>query len=150
MIAVSGCLVGLCCRYDGKAVKNEAVMAYLKDKTFITVCPEQMGGLSTPRLPAEIMSLEPLCIKNNEGLDVTKEFSKGVDEVMKLVDLQGVTEAVLKSKSPSCGKYYRYDGTFTRTVVEDSGILAKAMMKRCILVFNEEDIEEKMNKIIKG
>ncbi len=140
MILVSSCLLGLCCRYDGKEKVDEQVMNYLKDKTYIPICPEQMGGLSTPREPAEIVSKHPLSIQTETGINVTSEFLKGVDEVVKLLSLYDVKEAILKSKSPSCGTYQIYDGTFTRTLINGSGVMSKRLQEESIKVINEEDL----------
>jgi len=140
MILVSSCLLGLCCRYDGKEKVNEHVLDYLKDKTYIPICPEQMGGLPTPREPAEIVLMEPLSIQTEAGDDVTDSFLKGVDEVVKLLSLYDVKEAILKSKSPSCGTYQIYDGTFTRTLIKGSGVMSKRLQETSIKVINEEDL----------
>ena len=139
MILVSSCLLGLSCRYDGVSKDYPQVLEYIKGKHYIPICPEQMGGLPTPRPPAEIVSLAPLSIQTQEA-DVTKEFVNGVEEVMKLSKFYKVEMAILKSKSPTCGRYQRYDGTFTRTLVEGSGIMAKELMKHNIKVINEEDL----------
>jgi len=140
MILVSSCLLGLSCRYDGKAKADERVLNYLKGKDFMPICPEQMGGLTTPRPPAEIVSLEPLKICTEEK-DVTEAFVRGVDEVMKLVELQEVDKAILKSKSPSCGRYEIYDGTFSRKLIKGSGIMAKRLIENEIEVINENDMD---------
>ena len=140
MILVSSCLLGLSCRYDGKAKADESVLEYLKDKVYIPVCPEQMGGLTTPRDPAEIISRSPLSIETADGKDVTDAFVKGVTEVDKLLDLHKVELAILKSKSPSCGRYEIYDGTFTRTPIKETGIFAENLISKNIKVINENDV----------
>jgi|LGVE01.1.fsa_nt_gb uncharacterized protein YbbK (DUF523 family) len=140
MILVSSCLLGLCCRYDGKEKVDERVLTYLKGKNYLPICPEQMGGLPTPRKPAEIVSLEPLKITTEDHIDVTEAFEKGVSEVLKLIKLHDVDEAILKSKSPTCGRYNIYDGTFTRTLIKGSGILAGLLISKNIEVINEEDL----------
>lgn len=140
MILVSSCLLGLCCRYDGKEKVNEHVLDYLKDKEYTPICPEQMGGLPTPREPAEIVTMDPLSIQTEAGDDVTDSFLKGVDEVVKLLSLYDVKEAILKSKSPSCGTYQIYDGTFTRTLIKGSGMMSKRLQEASIKVINEEDL----------
>jgi len=140
MILVSSCLLGLCCRYDGKEKVNKHVLDYLKDKAYIPICPEQMGGLPTPREPAEIVLMDPLSIQTEAGDDVTDSFLKGIDEVVKLLSLYDVKEAILKSKSPSCGTYQIYDGTFTRTLIKGSGMMSKRLQEASIKVINEEDL----------
>ena len=140
MIVVSSCLLGLCCRYDGKEKADKPVLDYLKDKDFIAICPEQMGGLNTPREAAEIVSENPLLIMTETGRDVTKEFVHGRDEVMKLLEFYTVEEVILKSKSPTCGRYQRYDGSFTRKLIDKPGIMAKKLMENNIKVINETDL----------
>lgn len=140
MIVVSSCLLGLSCRYDGKEKADENVLEYLKDKEFIGICPEQMGGLNTPRDPAEIVSENPLCIMTESGCDVTREFVHGTDQVMKLLEFYKVDQVILKSKSPTCGTYERYDGTFSRNLIDKPGIMAKRLMDENIKVMNETDL----------
>lgn len=140
MIIVSSCLLGLKCRYDACSKEYSEVISYLKDKSYLPVCPEQMGGLSTPRQPAEIKSLSPLLIENDHGEDVTEAFQLGSDEVVKLIKLHDVELAILKSKSPSCGSNQIYDGSFTRTLVAGEGLLSKTLRNKGIKVINEEEI----------
>lgn len=140
MILVSSCLLGLACRYDGQAKTYLDVEAFLKGKQFIAVCPEQMGGLSTPRKPCEIISLEPVLIQTEDGIDCTQAFLKGVDEVGKLIAYQHVDLAILKAKSPSCGSQMIYDGTFSRTLIPGQGLLAEFLKKKGIKVVNEENL----------
>ena len=94
MILVSACLLGINCKYNGDNNKNEKVAEYLKDKQFIMVCPEQLGGLSTPRDPSEIIRLDgnaviegKTSVINNKRLDVTKKFKQGAMETLKIADL---------------------------------------------------------------
>lgn len=140
MILVSSCLLGLACRYDGKEKEYEGIHEFLKGKPYLPICPEQMGGLPTPRPAAEIVSFDPLKIMT-ESSDVTAEFIKGVEEVKKLIQPHDIELAILKSKSPTCGCYEIYDGTFSRQLIKGSGILADMLMKKHIKVINEEDIK---------
>ncbi len=140
MILVSSCLLGLCCRYDGKEKVDERVLTYLKGKNYLPICPEQMGGLPTPRKPAEIVSLEPLKIMTEDHIDVTEAFEKGVSEVLKLIKLHDIDLAILKSKSPSCGSREVYDGTFSRNLIKGAGILSLSMTKNNIKTINENDL----------
>ena len=103
MILVSACLLGINCKYNGDNNKNEKVAEYLKDKQFIMVCPEQLGGLSTPRDPSEIIRLDgnaviegKTSVINNKRLDVTKKFKQGAMETLKIADLYGCKKAILK------------------------------------------------------
>jgi uncharacterized protein YbbK (DUF523 family) len=110
MVIVSACLAGLRCRYDGSKKACEAVMRLVAEGKAIPVCPEQLGGLPTPRLPAEIRGGR---VVRQDGVDVTAEFSRGAEEVLKLAKLAGATTAILKARSPSCGSGKIYDGSFT-------------------------------------
>lgn len=137
MILVSSCLIGMSCRYDGTDNKREEVLKYLEGKTWMPICPEQMGGLTTPRDPAEIVRDR---VMTKEGADVTAEFVKGADEVARLARLVGATDAVLKGKSPSCGCGHIYDGTFTRTVIQGDGLTVRALKKMGVKVISEDDL----------
>lgn len=138
MIIVSACLLGIDCRYDGTNAKNEAVMEYLVGKSFIPVCPEQLGGLCTPRDPVEIEGYKVL---SEEGEDVTPNFHKGAEEVLKISKLAGAQVAILKDGSPSCGSERIYDGTFTGKKIPGKGIAAKTLESHGIAVFNENNFK---------
>ena len=118
-ILVSACLLGIDCKYSGGNNLNEKVLEYIKDYEVIPVCPEIMGGLSTPRPPSERIGDKVL---NNQGTDVTNEYTKGALETLKLAKLFNVKKALLKAKSPSGGKGKIYDGTFTSTLIEGNGV----------------------------
>lgn len=140
-ILVSACLIGVHCRYDGKCQnipEFEQMLPKLMEKyNLIPVCPEIMGGLSTPRLPAEIV-LETSVV-NKEGNDVTGQFKRGGLEAVHLAKLYNCRYAVLKARSPSCGSGQIYDGTFSKTLVEGDGITAGMLKKHGIEVFNENN-----------
>lgn len=136
-ILVSACLLGVSCRYDGKSKPNENVIA-LKDRyNIIPVCPEIMGGLPTPRKASEIQGFQ---VVMGDGTNVTKEYRKGAEEVLKLCRLFGCKRAVLKEKSPSCGCGKVYDGTFSGKLIDGNGITAKLLMENGIEVFGETGI----------
>jgi len=137
MILVSSCLVGLGCRFDGTDKKTDAVLKYLEGKSWMPVCPEQMGGLSTPRQPAEIRRDR---IMTKDGVDVTAQFVRGADEVARLARLTGADEAILKSRSPSCGCKKIYDGTFSGTLIDGDGLTTRALKKMNVNVRSEEDL----------
>jgi uncharacterized protein YbbK (DUF523 family) len=110
-ILVSSCLLGLCTRWDGEDCREKAVVDRLRDKNIIPVCPEQLGGLPTPRIPAEISSGDgndvidgKAKVVNEDGKNVTDNFLKGAEETLKLVRLAGVKKALFKEGSPSCGR----------------------------------------------
>lgn len=126
MYIVSGCLAGLCCRYDGGDNADERVMELVAEGRAIPVCPEQQGGLSTPRPACEIIDGK---VVNNEGKDVTENFMRGAEEALKLAKLAGSKKAILKARSPSCGIGRIYDGTFSGKLIEGDGCFA-AMLRR--------------------
>ncbi len=138
-ILVSACLLGVCCRYDGTGPANEAVLALMKDHTLIPVCPEQLGGLPTPRAPSECRGNR---VVTASGEDVTEAFHKGAQEVLKLARLYGCRLAVLKERSPSCGSGKIYDGTFSRKLVAGTGVTAALLMRNSIKVISENDLSE--------
>ena len=137
MILVSACLLGIDCKYSGGNNLNEKVLEYIKDYEVIPVCPEIMGGLSTPRPPSERIGDKVL---NNQGTDVTNEYTKGALETLKLAKLFNVKKALLKAKSPSCGKGKIYDGTFTSTLIEGNGVTVDLLESNGIEVISEQDL----------
>lgn len=135
-ILVSACLLGLCCRYDGKSKADERVVKLLEreDITLIPVCPEQLGGMKTPREPSE-RSGEG--VQNSLGEDVTAHYQKGAEETLKLARLYGCGRAILKERSPSCGSGQIYDGTFGRTLTRGDGVTAELLKRSGIEVLGE-------------
>ena len=139
VILVSNCLLGCACRYKGDDCKNEQILALAKDHTIIGVCPEQMGGLSTPRNPAEIVGDK---VVSSAGLDVTAEYTKGAETALFLAQLNRADFAILKAKSPSCGKGLIYDGTFTGNKIPGNGVTVQLLQKNGITVFTEEELDK--------
>jgi uncharacterized protein YbbK (DUF523 family) len=147
MILVSACLLGINCKYNGDNNKNEKVLNYLKDKEFVIICPEQLGGLSTPRFPSEITSNDGKCVidgtsflKNNQGIDVTENFLKGAYESLKIAQIYNIKEAILKEGSPSCGSNFIYDGTFKGVKKNGVGVTTALFMKNNIKVISEKEL----------
>lgn len=136
-ILVSACLLGVNCKYDGKNNKNEKILEYLKDKEIIPICPEQLGGLKTPRVASEIVGDKVL---NREGQDVTRYFKKGAEESVHLAKLLGVEKALLKESSPSCGVNKIYDGSFTHKKINGSGITTRLLKDNEIEIISEDDL----------
>ena len=136
-ILVSACLLGIDCKYSGGNNLNEKVLEYIKDYEVIPVCPEIMGGLSTPRPPSERIGDKVL---NNQGTNVTNEYTKGALETLKLAKLFNVKKALLKAKSPSCGKGKVYDGTFTSTLIEGNGVTVDLLESNGIEVISEQEL----------
>ena len=133
-IIVSACLLGVSCRYDGNSKPNEKIIDLKEKYNLIPICPEIMGGLPTPRMPAEIKDGR---VKTENGIDVTEEYTKGADEAIQLAKLFGCKKAILKENSPSCGCGKIYNGEFTRTLKDGNGITAELFMKNGIDVFGE-------------
>lgn len=131
MILVSACLCGINCKYNGSNNYNEEIFNMVKNGIAIPVCPEQLGGLTTPRIPSEIKNGRVI---NKEGIDVTDNFKKGALEVLELCKKLNITKVILKSKSPSCGKGKIYNGNFDGTLVEGNGVLTDILLKNNIEV----------------
>ncbi len=140
IIAVSACLLGDNVTWRGNSNYQKEIDDLLKNHTIIKVCPEVMGGMSIPRYPCEITSLNPLKVINDHNEDVTKEFSTGAKNAYLLINQADF--AILKAKSPSCGNDYIYDGTFSHTIIEGNGVFANMLRKNNIKVFNENQIDE--------
>lgn len=138
MILVSACLLGINCQYNGKNNLTEKLLEFLKDKgEFIAVCPEVLGGLPIPRDRAEIVGNK---VKTAKGKNVTKQFLKGAERVLKIAKENNVKTAILKAKSPSCGSSWIYDGTFSWNLIKGDGITAALLKKNGIKVFTEKDL----------
>ena len=133
---VSACLAGCKCRYDGKDNLCPKVKQLVEEGRAITVCPEVMGGLSTPRIPSERKEDK---IINAEGFDNTPYFEKGVELAIEEVKKYNIKKAILKAKSPSCGNKYIYDGTFSKTLVEGKGLLAEKLSELSVEIYDEGD-----------
>ena len=136
MKIVSACLAGIKCRYDGTAVPNDFVIKLVKDKSAIPVCPEQLAGLPTPRPPAERNGDK---IITKDGKDVTEIFKKGAEKALIIAKKAGAKEAILKSKSPSCGCGEIHDGSFSGKLINGDGIFAELLKKNNIKVYTEKD-----------
>ena len=150
MIIVSACLLGENCKYSGGNNKSENVIKYLEDKEYILVCPEQLGGLSTPRNPSEIITYGNKdgndvlsgCTKvlSNKGIDVTKNFIQGAEETLKIAKEHNAKTAILKAGSPSCGYKKIYDGTFLGNKIQGMGVTAAILNKENIALLDEDEI----------
>ncbi len=137
MKIVSACLAGISCRYDGKSNPHEKVIELVENGDAIAVCPEELGGLATPRKRAEIRGKRVI---NEDGVNVTDAFQKGAKAALEIAKQHSATEAILKSKSPSCGCGKIYDGTFSGNLVDGDGIFAKLLKEEKIPVKNEDSI----------
>ena len=135
-LLVSACLLGETCRYDGKSNLIPAVEALRERFELVPVCPEQLGGLPTPRIPSERVGERVL---SREGADVTEAFRLGAERAAALS--QGAARALLKERSPSCGSRYIYDGTFSGRVVPGMGVAAELLAGKGVAVYSEECVE---------
>ena len=131
MKIVSACLIGVACRYDGKSFPSEEAIELAKKGLAIPLCPEQLGGLPTPRESAEIAEGR---VKDKNGKDYTQAFELGAKEALKIAELMNVDEAILKSNSPSCGCGRIYDGTFSGKFKEGNGIFAQLLLDKGIKI----------------
>ncbi|AOR23962.1 DUF523 domain-containing protein [Clostridium taeniosporum] len=154
MYIISACLCGVNCKYNGENNLNEKCMDLFRKGKAILVCPEQLGGLSTPRTPVELKSSACDILSGNgiaitkDGIDVTEKFVKGAYETLKIAKEAGAAKAILKEKSPSCGVNKVYDGTFNGNKIYGIGITAYLLKKEGIEVFSEEDIEPNDEKLV--
>ncbi len=137
VILVSDCLLGKNCRYKGDNCYSEKVAEFVKGHTVIGVCPEQAGGLPTPRFPAERQGDK---IINSIGQDVTKEYSAGAEYALKLAKENSVDLCIMKAKSPSCGSGIIYDGSFSGNLKSGDGATSELLKKHGFKVVTENDI----------
>lgn len=145
-VLISACLLGVNCKYNGKNNEVENLIEQMENVTLIPVCPEQLGGLTTPRPPAELNG--EASVFNNEGIDVTGQFIFGAEETLKIAKLYHCEYAILKERSPSCGSNQIYDGSFQGKVKEGEGVTAALLKQNSITVYSEENFEE-LIKILK-
>ncbi len=148
---MSACLLGHKVRYDGGDCLQQhgRLQAHFKQGNIITLCPEVSGGLSTPRPPAEIQGAKTgldvlnhnARVQANNGDDVTSAFVQGAQNALALVKKHNIRVAILKAKSPSCGSGLIYDGTFSKKLIDGSGVTAALLQEEGVLVFDEHQID---------
>jgi len=136
MILVSACLAGINCRYDGLNNYNPRIAELVRNGEALLVCPEQLGGLSTPRSAAEICNGKVI---NLSGKDVSDFFSRGAIETLQIAKLINCKTAILKQRSPSCGYGEIYDGTHSGKIIKGNGITAQLLLKNGIKLKTEDD-----------
>lgn len=148
MIMVSACLMGINCKYNGENNYYAPLSTYLASHPHIIVCPETMGGLPTPRTPAEIQGGDGNDVLNGrarvvtaQGDDVTDAFKSGAHACWELARLNQVKMAILKSHSPSCGSGEIYDGTFCRRRLPGDGVTTALLRRNGVRVISEKDFE---------
>jgi len=136
-ILVSACLLGVECRYKGDSCPCRKVIDLIDGNELIPVCPEQAGGLPTPRTPSERVGDKVIM---RDGTDVTIEYKKGAETALYLAGKFNIDYAVLKANSPSCGKGMIYDGTFTGSKCEGNGVTAELLIRNGYKVYTEDEI----------
>lgn len=145
-ILISGCLLGLNCKFNGGNNLNEDCVALKEKHTLIPICPEQLGGLATPRAASEIINGTGVDVLSGEakvmdlvGIDETQGFIRGAVETLKIFKMLDCDIAVLKARSPSCGCGKIYDGTFSGNLRDGNGVAAELLLRNEIKVLNEDN-----------
>lgn len=138
-LIISACLCGVPCRYDGKARTVPELAALYERGEALAVCPELDGGLPAPRPPCELVNRRPL---TRDGTDCTGAFLAGAERALGLAREHGITLAVLKEKSPSCGGSFIYDGTFSGRLVPGRGLAAELLARHGLTLANEENFHD--------
>ena len=136
-IMVSACLAGENCKYNGGSNRNEKVLRLMEENEVVLVCPEQLGGLPTPRVPCEICNG---VVMTKDGRVVDQEFRAGAAKCLETALREQPDLIVLQSRRPSCGVKQRYDGTFSGKLTEGSGVTAELLMKNGFRCIDVEDL----------
>lgn len=137
-LLVSACLLGVPCRYDGASKPCAAIELLAERFVLVPVCPEQLGGLSTPRIPAERNGDRVI---TRDGRDVTQNYLRGAQETLRIARITGCRTALLKANSPSCGCGRIYDGTHTGVLTDGDGITAELLKANGLTVYNETGMD---------
>ncbi len=142
MYLVSACLAGINCRYDGKNSESKVICELVKCGKAIAICPEQLAGLPTPRTGCEIIIDRSgnKKIISKEGENLTEKFADGAKKALAIAKVIGIKKAILKSKSPSCGCEFIYDGTFSGKLIKGIGLTAELLIENGIEVYTENDV----------
>lgn len=140
---ISACLCGINCKYNGKNNLDEICLKLFKEGRATLVCPEQLGGLETPRDPSEILEGRVISIKKK---DVTEKFKKGAEETLKIAKALEIKKAILKEGSPSCGTSYIYDGKFRGKKVKGCGITTTLLKENNIQILSSGDLNKLKTK----
>jgi uncharacterized protein YbbK (DUF523 family) len=148
MKLVSSCLIGLCATWRAKDNSHSKLVELMQSGKAIPVCPEQMGGLSTPRAMAEIVGgngedvLDGRArVMTREGEDVTSEYIRGAEETLKIARMVKPEEIILKENSPSCGVRWIYDGTFKGNLIGGSGVTTALLRRHGFTVVSDQEFE---------
>ena len=144
-IMVSACLAGENCKYNGGNNRSEKVLQLLYGNDVIKVCPEQMGGLPTPRVPSEIRAG---VVTAKDGRNVDAQFRAGAKKCLATALREKPDLIILQSRSPSCGVKQRYDGTFTGTLTDGAGVTAQLLMENGFRCIDVEDLADIHNGVL--
>ncbi|MDK2798468.1 MAG: hypothetical protein PWP27_48 [Clostridiales bacterium] len=147
MILVSACLCGINCKYNGGNNLNSKILELYNKGKLIPICPEQLGGLPTPRAPREIINGNGLdvlegkakILDKDKKIDNTKEFIRGAQNALKISKALNIKKAILKQRSPSCGFGQIYDGSFSGRIIKGNGVTAELLHRNGIQILTEED-----------
>lgn len=149
MILVSSCLAGLKVRYNGTHSLNNGIAKLVEENKAITICPELLGGFSTPREPAEIIGGNGEDVLNGKakvieksGKDVTELYIKGAYATLNKAKDIKATVVVLKEHSPSCGSSMIYNGEFIGEKLEGMGVTSALLKRNGLKVISEEQFAE--------
>lgn len=152
MYLISACLCGVNCKYNGLNNYNEICDKLFTSGKAILVCPEQLGGVPTPRIPSEIIGKSSNILNNNNdyvidknGNDVTPQFVKGAKETLQIAKKLNIKKAILKDGSPSCGVNYIYDGNFNGTKIKGMGLTAQLLKESSIDIISELELGGNIN-----
>lgn len=139
-IAVSACLLGHNCKYNGGNNRSQKVLHFIEGHEVIPICPEVAGGLPIPRIPVELQNGRAI---NANGEDVTDFFQTGVEKTMARLAEEHIDLAILQPRSPSCGCKQIYNGTFSKTLIDGKGMFAQALAEAGIPMMDATEIPEK-------
>ncbi|MDU2599710.1 DUF523 domain-containing protein [Anaerococcus sp.] len=136
-VAVSACLLGENCKYNGGNNYNKKLVNFVESYEVIAMCPEVIGGLLIPRPPAEIVNG---LVRQKNGISVDNEFKKGAQKALNIIKKNKIGLVILQSRSPSCGVNNVYDGSFTGRLIEGKGVFARILEENNIEVIDVEDL----------
>lgn len=153
MIGISACLGGICCRYDGGTQKISELAALVSEQKALLICPEVLGGLSTPRQPAEIIGGDGFAVwqgtakvVDTAGKDVTEAFKAGAVNALAQLQKLGINRLILKERSPSCGSQMIYDGSFSGTKITGVGVSTALFQQNGLQVYSEENWQQALTE----
>lgn len=143
-ILISACLLGVNCRYNGTGGELTQLPELMRHAELVPVCPEILGGLPTPRPPAERVGAR---VVSCEGGDVSDAYARGARESLRLARLFGAKLALMKERSPSCGAGEIYDGSFSHTRVPGDGVAAALLKENGVEVYGETRVQELIDRL---